>query len=195
MRTPTRWFAMALAAALLLLSAAALVDEFAVHATDGAVRRPPDWWTGMVTGRSLLWGGLAAASTALLAALCLIALARLLGAGRRGATVFAVGDPIAQVTITRTALENLLRGALPVRLPEVVEAVARVSGRGGQVAVAVGARVSGCDLAALHGRVAAVVAEELGRAGGPGLAELRLEIVEIVEIVGTPASGGRLPAP
>ena len=182
MRTVTRLFALFLALALLLLAAAALVSELLAAVADDATREPPGWWTDMVTGRSLLWGGLAALATGVLAAVCLIALVRMVSGARRDTVnVLPVGAADSKVTISRSALEGVLEGTLRELVAEFDAVSVTLAPRGGGLDATVLARVIGCDLAALHGRAVSALDQELERAGSPRLTLLELEILEIVE--------------
>ncbi len=168
----------AVAAAVLgaVVAAAALAREVALAASNTLVWPLPHWWSKLTEGPAYVsW--LAGAAAVLVAAACLVALVQLARGPAVEAGAVLVGDGDQQARVRLVALEHMLAAVLERRVPELGAVRVSVSAAGRRVAVLAAVEAEPQGLAALHGRAAAVAAEELRRTAGLELAGFDLEVV------------------
>ncbi len=176
MTAATRAWAVVAAVLGAVVAAAALAREVALAASDTLVWPLPHWWSKLTEGPAYVsW--LAGAAAVLVAVVCVLALVQLARGSAVDAGTMLVGDGDRQARVRIAALEHLLAVIIERRVPQLGAVRVSLRAAAQRVAVLVAIEAEPCGLAGLHGRTAAVVAEELCRAADLELAGLHLEVV------------------
>jgi len=168
----------AVAAAVLgaVVAAAVLAREAALAASSTLVWPLPHWWSKLTEG-PIYVSWLAGVTAVLVAAACVLAIVRLARGSAVEAGSIIVGDGDQEARVRMAALEHVLAVTLAQRVPELGAVRISVSVAGRRVAVLAAVEAETSGLAALHGRAAAVVVDELRRGADLELAVLDLEVV------------------
>jgi hypothetical protein len=159
----------------LILAVAAFVRELSLAVHSGLSWPVSSWWHRLITAEPRLGASIAAGITGVAAVVLLVLAFRQLGSGGRGPALVEFGSGEESARLEVQALELALRRDIERTCPGVRAQSLTLTKRGEAWRVRLEALMPAADLAGVRQRMAALVAEDLRRAGG-----MRLDGLDVV---------------
>jgi len=169
-----------------IVAVAAFIRELSLAVHSGLSWPVSSWWDRLITAEPRFGASIAAAVTGVVAIVLLVLAFRQLGSGRRSSTQVELGAGESSTRIDVQALELALRHDIERTCAGVRTQALTLSKRGDAWRVRLEAFMPATDLAGVRLRMAALVAEDLRRAGG-----MRLDGLDVVVTGLEPVRGGR----